>query len=96
MGLGYLKQEILDNMKRYKRYHRNLELGDKVGAEIHLIQAEERQGKGGFIGWQGYTRGREVIYRGFGQHREMLDPGIIEKNALIINKILRNREKRKK
>lgn len=76
-------------MKKHRHYHLNLELGEKVRAAIHLIRAEDKKDKERFVGWQEFTRDQEMIYKGFGSHHQMLSPGFIEKNAIIIAKILR-------
>jgi thioesterase domain-containing protein len=88
LGIQHLKQKITDTLKKYRHYHDSLELGEKVGAAIHLIRAEDKKDKEEFVGWQGFTRYQEMVYEGFGNHHQMLSPGFIERNAVIIAKIL--------
>jgi thioesterase domain-containing protein/acyl carrier protein len=93
LGIRHLEQKITNTLKKYRYYHDNLELSKKLGTTIHLIQAEDRRGKEEFIGWQAFTHDREIVYEGYGLHREMLSPGVIEKNAAVIDRILRERRK---
>jgi amino acid adenylation domain-containing protein len=88
LGLQHMKQKIMDTVKNYLHYHDKLELPGKVNSLIHLIQAEDKKGKEGFVGWEDFTRNREIVYEGYGVHQEMLAPGFIEKNVEIIDKIL--------
>jgi acyl carrier protein len=88
LGLQHMQQKIMDTVKKYIRYHDSLELCGKVNSLIHLIQAEDKKGKEGFVGWGDFTSNREIVYEGYGVHQEMLAPGFIEKNVEVINKIL--------
>jgi amino acid adenylation domain-containing protein len=89
LGIQHLKQKITGTLNSYRHYHDNLELGEKVGAAIHLIRAEDKKDREKFVGWQDFTCCGEVIYEGYGNHHQMLSPGFIERNAVIIAKILR-------
>jgi amino acid adenylation domain-containing protein len=93
LGIQHLEQKIMDTLEKYRNFHDSLEPGEKIDAAIHLIQAGDKEGKEGFVGWQGFTRNREIIHRGFGLHQEMLSPGFIEKNAAVIDRILRERRR---
>jgi tyrocidine synthetase-3 len=93
LGIQHMKQKITDTLDKYRHFHDGLKLEKKLGAAIHLIQAEDRKGKEGFIGWQEFTHDREVVYEGYGIHRDMLSPGFIEKNAAVINGILKETRK---
>jgi surfactin family lipopeptide synthetase A len=93
LGIQHLKQKISNTLKSYRHYHDNLELEEKVEAAIHLIRAEDKKDKERFVGWQEFTRDQEMIYEGYGNHHQMLSPGFIERNAVIIAKIFRERRK---
>jgi tyrocidine synthetase-3 len=93
LGIQHLQQKITDTLHKYRHFHDNLELSKQVGAAIHLIQAEDRKGKEEFIGWQEFTLHQEVVYEGYGLHQEMLSPGFIEKNAAVIDQILKETRK---
>jgi amino acid adenylation domain-containing protein len=92
LGIQHLKQKVMDTLNSYRQYHQSLELAGRLEAAIHLIQAADRFGQQEFVGWQAFSRDREIVYRGHGLHREMLSPDFIEKNAAVIEQILAHRK----
>jgi amino acid adenylation domain-containing protein len=93
LGLIHIKDKIIETMEKYRHYLETLELGGKIKTAIHFISAGNKKGNGrdnfmGRLGWQNQTLNREIIYEGHGSHHEMLAPGFIEKNSLIIETIL--------
>ncbi len=85
-GLTFLKEKVVQKVKRYGQYLDNLQNTGVVKANIHFITAANRQV---LNDWQHLTVNAYKIYSGFGRHIEMLAPGFLEKNAAIIDKILR-------
>jgi malonyl CoA-acyl carrier protein transacylase/thioesterase domain-containing protein/acyl carrier protein len=84
-GLSFLKENVTRKIKKYGSYLDNLETNGSVKAAIHFITANNRKIA---RDWEQLTTDTFKIYRGFGTHLQMLDPGILEKNAKMINKIL--------
>ena len=85
-GLSFLKEKVVQKVKRYGQYLDNLQNTGLVNANIHFITAANRKE---LNDWQHLTVNAYKMYRGFGRHIEMLAPGFLEKNADIISEILR-------
>ena len=84
-GLSFLKEKVTQKIKKYGSYLDNLETNGKVKAAIHFITANNRKIAND---WEQLTTHTFKIYNGFGTHLQMLDPGSLEKNAKMIDKIL--------
>lgn len=84
-GLSFMKDKVVQKVKQYSKYLDNLRNTGTVKANIHFITANNRKI---LNDWEHLTVNRFKIYKGFGKHIQMLDPGILEKNAVIINEIL--------
>jgi malonyl CoA-acyl carrier protein transacylase/thioesterase domain-containing protein/acyl carrier protein len=84
-GLSFMKDKILQKVKQYSSYLEGLRNTGTVKANIYFITAENRKI---LNDWEHLTINRFKIYKGFGNHIRMLDPGILEKNAVIISEIL--------
>ena len=102
MGIGFLKEKVIKKSKKYTHYHENSITRGKINANIHLITSTDRKqretqlkitepGKENTVlstGWEQYTTRDYFIYPGIGEHEQMLNPVILEKNAEIIKEIL--------
>jgi thioesterase domain-containing protein/acyl carrier protein len=84
-GLSFMKDKVLQKVKQYGSYLDGLHNTGTVKANIYFITAENRKI---LNDWEHLTVNRFKIYKGFGNHIRMMDPGILEKNAVIINEIL--------
>lgn len=84
-GLSFMKDKVLQKVKQYSSYLEGLQDTGTVKANIYFITAENRKI---LNDWEHLTVNRFKIYKGFGNHIRMLDPGILERNAVIINEIL--------
>jgi tyrocidine synthetase-3 len=92
MGVGFLKDKILKKCSKYMAYEEGKTGLEIVNANIHLILSEET-GKNHLSGnWDKFTTKKFSEYRGFGRHSEMLAPGFLEKNAHVIQEILKKIE----
>ncbi len=101
-GLAFLKQEVVAKLKHYSLFYNQLVNRGGLNAPIYSITAANHQqreheiiaketGKPGsrqFPPWDQYTRQSCHIYKGFGTHVDMFNPGFVEKNAEIVQKIL--------
>lgn len=85
-GLSFLKEKVIQKVKRYGQYLDNLQNTGAVRANIHFIAAGNRKE---LNDWRHLTINTYKMYSGFGRHIEMLSPGFLEKNAAIIHEILR-------
>jgi thioesterase domain-containing protein len=106
MGIAFLKEEIVNKTRRYSHYYWNLINRGTVHANIHSIEAEDkkereariraaekgssRKGNPAFPGWEKHTLNKCIVYQGAGTHLEMFAPPFLEKNAAVINNILKN------
>jgi len=98
LGLGHLKERVLERAQHYAQYyHSNSDRG-KVNARVHLITAINRKenpvltadSESGVIqnmDWKDVGTSY-AVYEGFGVHEKMFSPGFVEENAAIIRKIL--------
>jgi|GEM_PF-794143 len=105
MGIAFLKEEIVNKTKRYSHYYWNLINQGMVQANIHSIEAEDKKereariraaekgssqkGNPAFPGWEKHTLNKCIVYQGSGSHIEMFAPPFLEKNATLINNILK-------
>jgi amino acid adenylation domain-containing protein len=92
LGLESMIPRVMETKEKYRQYYESpiespMDL-KTVKAEIHLIRAEDKRGKKGYIGWDAYTEAENRYYDGYGNHRDMLAPGTLEKNAQLIRDIL--------
>jgi malonyl CoA-acyl carrier protein transacylase/thioesterase domain-containing protein/acyl carrier protein len=84
-GLSFMKDKVLQKVKQYSSYLEGLQNTGTVKANIYFITAENRKI---LNDWEHLTVNQFKIYKGYGNHIRMLDPGILEKNAVIISEIL--------
>ncbi|HLP59802.1 MAG TPA: thioesterase domain-containing protein, partial [Candidatus Deferrimicrobium sp.] len=88
MGLNHLKDEVINNAKKYSAFVYNMEYNGQVKANIHhILSANRVQDKTTDLA--PFTRGQYKTYRGFGNHQDMLMPGHLEANSKIIRDIIR-------
>jgi thioesterase domain-containing protein/acyl carrier protein len=88
MGVGFLKDKILKKTRKYMAYEKSITSLEVINTNIHLILSEETWNTPRSSCWDKFTTKKSSIYQGFGRHKSMLDPGILEKNAQIIQEIL--------
>jgi amino acid adenylation domain-containing protein len=90
VGASALKEKVFAKTQRYITYYENITHLERVNANIHLIISEESQNSkiNNPRCWDELTTKKPLVYRGFGNHNEMLSPGSLEKNAKIIQEIL--------
>ncbi|UCH92153.1 MAG: SDR family NAD(P)-dependent oxidoreductase [Candidatus Aminicenantes bacterium] len=98
LGLGHLKERVLERARHYAQYYHSRSDRGKVNARVHLITAINRkenpvltaESESGVIqnmDWKDVGTSY-AVYEGFGVHEKMFSPGFVEKNAAIIRKIL--------
>jgi thioesterase domain-containing protein len=90
-GSELVAQETLDQAREYIHFcSRTPNLG-VITAPVSVISDE---GKVAFYAasergtWQGSSRSRAVVFRGFGTHADMLDQEYIARNANLVRGIL--------
>jgi fengycin family lipopeptide synthetase D len=90
MGIEFLKEKVRKKIEQYLNYFRNTVTFGVIHANVHLITSEDTQGNSeiDIRCWDEFTTKTVSIYNGFGSHGEMFAPGLLEKNAGIIRKIL--------
>jgi acyl transferase domain-containing protein/thioesterase domain-containing protein/acyl carrier protein len=94
LGVDFLKDKVIEKTKKYAEYWKNPITLEVVNANVHLILSEENRETEKSRCWNKFTTKVPFIYQGFGDHSSMFNPVIIEKNAEIIRKILKNIESR--
>ena len=89
-GITFLKRNVLENTQKYIDYWKGKTKLETIDTDIHLIISEETRDNPEMPVncWDSLTTKKVVSYQGFGEHREVLEPGPLEKNAKIIKKIL--------
>ncbi|MGE5342509.1 MAG: amino acid adenylation domain-containing protein [Candidatus Omnitrophota bacterium] len=101
LGLGPMKEKIMEKARRCHLYSNNRMDHGTVNAHIHLIVSADRKetktrvlntemGRAGLLinmDWE-EASGDRTVYEGFGIHADMLNRTLIEKNVVIIRKIL--------
>ncbi len=90
LGLENMKESQMERMKLYSGYTERLD-GDGfavLAGDIHLILAGNRAPADETNGWNDICKGDYRVLNGFGEHREMLRTGFLEKNADIVSKII--------
>ncbi|MCU0288822.1 MAG: thioesterase domain-containing protein, partial [Acidobacteria bacterium] len=102
MGLDYLQEKAINKARNYTHFHENTIDSGQVKANIHFIISNDHHERvlqlkitppqnmdlSLFTNWEGHTSGYYFIHEGIGKHIQMLEPGFLEKNAGIIDKIL--------
>ncbi|HLP46047.1 MAG TPA: amino acid adenylation domain-containing protein, partial [Candidatus Kapabacteria bacterium] len=93
-GIGYLKAKVLQKNTRYLEHIRGLNKFEVIHTNLHLIFSEELQTDVTIDRdcWNEFTAKKVIIYNGFGSHNFMFDGESLEKNAVLIKKILDSRE----
>jgi amino acid adenylation domain-containing protein len=89
-GTGVLKEAVALKIKKYREYYAAPTTVEKVNANLHLILSEENKNISHAGCWDGFSTNSCTTYRGFGEHTGMINPGAVEKNAVIIRNILRD------
>ncbi|MCP4151069.1 MAG: AMP-binding protein [bacterium] len=84
-GLSFYKKKVLNKITKYSAFMNSLETMGQVKANIHFIAAENRKVADD---WNSFTENVFKLYNGSGEHAQMLNPGHLEKNSLVIKKIL--------
>ncbi len=84
-GLSFYKEKVLDKIRKYSAFMDTLETAGLVKANIHFVAAEKRKIADD---WNSFTENNFNLYNGSGEHVQMLNPGHLEKNSLVIKKIL--------
>ena len=95
-GIDYLEKRVMAKTGKFKHYILDLAGSQPVQANIHLLAAASDRRREGPLphGWHRFTRGTYLAYDAGGQHAEMLNPGYLEENAAIMNRILAAIEER--
>jgi thioesterase domain-containing protein/acyl carrier protein len=88
LGLGFMKEKVVDRLKRYDRYWDCLDDLQPVQADIHLIRAEEKGDDEAGQDWRDLTEGEYRVLRGSGPHRDMMKPPFLDQNAAVIRQLL--------
>jgi hypothetical protein len=102
LGIPFFKEELLKKIKAYTHYIETLVNDGVVNADIHLIRCIDSQERAVrileavngkvpelLLSWKKSTKKGYFDYQGFGTHRDLFEPGNLEKNANIINNILK-------
>jgi tyrocidine synthetase-3 len=92
LGIGFLKEKMVKKANKYARCSEKIRNFGIIKANIHLIRSENPDQLK--HDWENASSSRYFTYKGFGIHMNMLNPGYVEKNAEIINKILEKIEYR--
>ena len=85
---GSLTEKVIEKIKNYGLFFDSMTEFEPVHAAIHLIRAEDKEDLYQPLGWEKLALNKYKVYRGFGTHEQMLNPGYIEKNSELISKIL--------
>ncbi|CAH1202646.1 Tyrocidine synthase 3 [Paenibacillus plantiphilus] len=85
-----IRSTIFSHMMGYVEFLNELDNKGKVAADIHFVESE---GKGlnllqRQLSWSKHTTGRQVKYKGFGPHEDMLEPEHLQANAALIRELL--------
>jgi amino acid adenylation domain-containing protein/FkbH-like protein len=84
-------ENIADKVEGYEGYINELVIEGTIKADIHFIKAGDNYLIPGIEdtreGWRKNTTGEFLIYEGFGNHFEMINPGYGEENQKILRKI---------
>jgi iturin family lipopeptide synthetase A len=95
-GIDYLEKRVMAKTGKFKHYILDLAGSQPVQANIHLLAAASDRRREGPLphGWHRLTRGSYLTYDAGGRHVEMLNPGYLEENAAIVNRVLAAIEER--
>jgi amino acid adenylation domain-containing protein len=90
LGLGHISNRVIEKMDQYQDFTNRLSLEDTtpLKSNIHLIKARDKRDDTASIGWEAFAAGGYFVIEGYGNHRDMLSPGYVEKNATLIRNIL--------
>jgi len=87
-GVEFLKETIIGKVIKYRGYFTTPYKPGEVNADVHLILSEENIDAPQARCWEQFTTKKSIIYRGIGEHHEMMTPGAAAKNARIIQEIV--------
>jgi amino acid adenylation domain-containing protein len=93
-GLAHLGPRVMDKLAKYKQYHDQLQDLTTIRGNIYLIQAADKRGQAGLVGWQEYCGGEYQLVEGYGSHPRMLQSGYVRQNAALIREIIQGHDSR--
>ncbi len=91
-GLTFMEEKVKSRVDKYFRYViKQAHLGT-VNTDIHVIVSDEaREGKASiewnYQDWAKITTKEFKVYNAHGTHRDMFEPGFLEKNAKVIQEV---------
>jgi len=88
-GANFLKEKVTRKTAKYRDYCQKITSLEQVDSHIHLILSEQNRDNPRANGWETLTSKSFQIYQGFGKHGNMINPGSVEMNTVIIRNILK-------
>ncbi|HLP48483.1 MAG TPA: phosphopantetheine-binding protein, partial [Candidatus Kapabacteria bacterium] len=91
-SLEFVEEKVRKKADEYINYLKHTNALEVIHANVHLIISEDNQNnsKHDIRCWDKLTTKPVLIYNGFGSHNDMLIPGPLEKNAKVIENILKS------
>jgi amino acid adenylation domain-containing protein len=94
LGVEFLKEKIIGKVIKYRGYFTAPYRPGVVNANVHLILSEENIDAPLARCWEQFTTKKSIIYRGIGEHHDMMTPAAAAKNAGIIQEIVEKGDSR--
>lgn len=95
LNISFILESIEENIQKKSEafipYWNNLVNNGKISANIHFLTAKDLKDskKAEITKWSNLTRNKFIVYKGYGEHGEMLEGEFGKLNAQIVNHILK-------